>query len=282
MQELESNVVMKGSYSINYVWVHKGVDMSYTLIIIVIAGILAIVLAFLLVNNNDRNVEPLHIGSDLKGIREIMTTDAHLHRLLMIEIIQDKELENKERSLPSESVTFNKMSNGMDNLNKVLVKSFGSTIAQRIATLMQRRNEIIREYYWSLRTMTCDTGECVLGTEDKIIPVFPSASLLDHQQSILDITTLTERKLQSIAREITDQVTASFNIKDVKSPIIHFQRLFNLIAMYDKELINQAKSYVTKQYTISMNCAQSSLDISNHISDEFGVLMHQERSKPNP
>lgn len=258
--------------------------MHYVWILIIIVGLIAVLLAFFLTKNTNNNTTSVQLTSDFAMIKEIMITDAHLHRLLMIEIIQDKDPSKISHTLSSETVTFEKMTAGMGNLNKALVKSFGVNIAQRITTLMQQRNDILREYYRALHNMTCETGECVITTEDKMVPVFPSISLLSYQQSILDVTTISERKLQNIAREITDQVTAFFDIKDVQCPIIHFQRLFNLIAMYDKELINQAKSYVSQQYIISMNCAQSSLEISNHISDELCVLIKQsyERVKTNP
>jgi len=110
--------------------------------------------------------------------------------------------------------------------------------------------------------------------------------------SLSDITTETLRKLEIITREISDNIAAVFHIKDIdetnlllspqqgnnsynnKRPIIHYERLFNLMTMYNKELLNQAKLYASKQYDTSMNCSQSSLDITYHIGDEFNVLMN--------
>lgn len=234
----------------------------------------------------------------------------------------------KENLLPrqgSEIVTFSKMSNGMSVFGKSLIRSFGVAIAQRIATLMHKRNEILREYYWSMRNVVCHNGNCVhvidvqepisekqsdLGgdefndiNEDKsaekltsvandnllqsktsktiIRPIFPQSQSIES----LDITTITHRKLEAITREITDNIAASFHIRDVDQtlnknrPIVHFQRLFNLITMYDKELINQAKSYASHHYDISMNCAQSALEITHHISDELTVLMKESQQK---
>jgi hypothetical protein len=260
------------------------------------------------------------------------------------------------------------MVNGMVLFGKSLIRSFGITTAQRIATLMNKRNEILREYYWSIRNSVCFDGNCYVlesiqpntsrtqminsidnktsqeyceknlddfldkqnefthDYEEKISlpsiivrPIFPinnrgykidtqddynssdeiididgnqSRALVDSIRSqiepgyhsyipTLDVTAVTQRKLEDITREITDNIAASFHIRDVNQtsnknrPIIHFQRLFNLLSMYDKELINQAKSYAFFHYDISMNCAQSSLEITNHLSDELNILMNE-------
>lgn len=281
---------------------------SSWIIIILVFGLIAVLISLFWIFNSTSSVQnsSIQFGSDLISMRENIVNDSHLHRLLMIEIIHDKaetfsktELPNNEQirnqhkgsSLPSEAVTFSKMATGITLFGKTLIRSFGVAIAQRIATLMHKRNEILRDYYWALRNMTCSDGECVVDLNDKhenkiLRPVFPPAFLSqEYKNGILDITTLTERKLEAITREITDQVAASFDIRDVDQsasrsrPIVHFQRLFNLITMYDKELVNQAKSYAAEHYDISMNCAQSSLEITQHISDEFGVLMKESTEK---
>ncbi|CAH6418163.1 Hypothetical protein HVR_LOCUS38 [uncultured virus] len=263
----------------------------------------------------------------------------------------------------SQMVTFGKMSNGMEFFGKALIRSFGGAISQRIASLMQRRNEIIRDYYRLMRPIKARTTTLLLN-QSRIQPLYDEclnfntsindeiAEPSDHETkmcngtsneqteinnsdeneftngiilepneidsskeiitgtfateykssdkdsslfpkldpfkvpvhdntniSVSDIITLTLRKLEVVTREITDSIASSFHIRDVnqgtnvKRPITHYQRLFNLITMYDKELINQAKAYATHQYGISMNCAQSSLEITHHISDELNILM---------
>lgn len=244
--------------------------------------------------------------------------------------------EQRLHSQGSEMVTFSKMSNGMSLFGKSLIRSFGVAIAQRIATLMHKRNEILREYYWSMRNVVCHNGNCVhviditpplteklSSVQDEFNDINEDKSILDdnsshiksnnlqlsdikqseimespisrtiikpifpQSQSIesLDITIITQRKLEAITREITDNIAASFHIRDVDQtsnknrPIVHFQRLFNLITMYDKELINQAKSYASHHYDISMNCAQSASEITHHISDELIILMKESQQK---
>lgn len=272
------------------VWMYS----PWIITIIVVALIFLIIVIYWIVSSTSSTTSQLN--TDLTSLRETIINDSYLHRLLMIEIINDKA-EAPNTSLPSETITFSKMATGMNVFGKSLVRAFGVVIAQRIGTLMHKRNEILRDYYWSLRRMTCSNGECVVDLinpkEDIKIstPVFPpifqeyirkpqtfiSRALTSEQG--LDITTSTERKLEAITREITDQVAGSFNIRDIdpehNRPLIHFQRLFNLITMYDKELVNQAKSYASQYYDISMNCAQSSLEITRHLSDEFAVIMRQ-------
>jgi len=224
---------------------------------------------YYLQNKGNTNTSEIHI---LK-IKELLANDSHLHRLLMIEIINSKDTQT---IMESEKITYNRMLDGMKDLGKILVISFGTNIAQRITTFMNKRNELLRDYYWSLRKMTCDNGNCTVESQEYkksiIRPVFPNGI------EAIDITTITLRKLEDITREITDTIGAAFHIRDIdstlnkKRPIIHYQRLYNLITMYDKEVINQAKSYSSYNYDISMNCAQSAFDITQHLSDEFNQL----------
>jgi hypothetical protein len=396
------------------------IDYAQTLIVIIlILAAIVLIGGLLWAYNNSGNPQDssAQSESDLITIREIMTNDSHLHRLLMIEIISDKPSSNNNihfnqyqysqssitqrlnRSdfkinshneissktigtpnikddklindstsqdsiinsrdsnligtsrfpmtvgwnnssmrdeLPPETITFNKMSIGMSLLGKSLIRSFGITISQRIATLMHKRNEIIRDYYWSMRNVICNNGNCIhiveipnteespnycnsntclnndkfeeststdsdtldeltSNSSDKpkiiISPLTPGSTPIQSINSKdpaiwskLDITTITNRKLEAITREITDNIAASFQIRDVdqtshKRPLLHYQRFFNLLTMYDKELINQAKSYASHHYDISMNCAQSSLELTHHISDELNILMKESHQK---
>jgi len=121
----------------------------------------------------------------------------------------------------------------------------------------------------------------------------------------LDITTITLRKLDNITREIADSISSAFHVRDLnyssndpsfsttkkyhsnefipvtsnkislKRPILHYEKLLNLMIMYDKELLNQAKAYALKNFDISMNCSQSSLELAYHISDELTLLIRE-------
>lgn len=267
------------------------------LIIILLGGI-----AWYLRSSNNTQDSTLQLNDDLQLVRDVMVSDSYLQRLLLVEIINDKVT-------GSDQITFGKMSNGITTLGRSFVRSFGVAIAQRITTLMQKRNEILRDYYRSMRNVVCQNGTCVhivsipptnvdkvesemtQGQHKIFDTAFPISSSsiqgVDGIQGIqsLDVTVITHKKLESIDREITDSIAASFQIQDIehgsnkKRPLVHYQRLYNLISMYDKELINQAKSYASKHYDISMNCAQSSLEISQHISEEFGILMRDTRQR---
>ncbi len=209
-------------------------------------------------------------------IKELLGNDSCLHRLLMIEIINSRVIE-----IGSEKITYDRMTDGMKELGKILVRFFGTNIAQRISSFMNRRNELLREYYLALRKMNCDNGNCTVESQEFkksiIRPVFPDGSNI-YSIDTIDITTITLRKLEDITREITDTIGAAFHIRDIdstinkKRPIIHYQRLYNLLTMYDKEIINQAKSYSSHNYEISMNCSQSAFSITRHLSDEFNEL----------
>ena len=267
-------------------------------------------------NNNTNNSETLHFSE----MKETLINDAHLNRLLMIEIINNK---NK-----AEVITFEKMNENISLITKTLLTSFGPTITNKIITLFQRRNEILKDYYSSMKNIICDNNSCVqinkndddemsasdlYGLELKIQEFkgqefkgqefkgqefkgqefrsqefrsqefkgqeFKGQEFRNNNFDTLDITTITNRKLEAIAREITDSIATSFNIRDVdqtfskRRPTQHYQRLYNLIVMYDKELLNQAKSYVSNNYKISMECNRSSIEIISHLYDELTILI---------
>jgi len=256
------------------------------LFIIVIILIVIIIVGFILWNNNSNNSKEQESFSEIK---EILTNDAHLNRLLMIEIINDRQKDK----IQSEVITFDKLNTNISLISKTLMKSFGATTTNKIITLFQRRNEILREYYISMGNIICNDNNCVHiinsgEFNDKAEKSFPNnlfgLELNNKLLDSLDITTIANRKLEAIAREITDSVATSFDIRDVdstfskKRPTRHYQRLYNLIVMYDKELINQAKSYTSNNFKISMNCAQSSLEIVSHLFDELSILI--KKNKP--
>jgi hypothetical protein len=312
-------------------WEYKIIEMYLAVIQILIVMILIfltlIIVGVLYWSTPSQSSDALnYLDSDIKVVRDVITNDSYLHRLLMIEIINKDKTLNEPSStndiaIPtilenspidsqhsSELITFRKISNGIDLLGRSLVRSFGGAISQRVTLLMHQRNNVIRDYYRAMRDVVCNNGRCVhivnVTSDDPetkntciIRPLtstdsFPSYINNPTQNSeeniiaSLDITTSTLRRLEVITRDVADNIAAAFHIKDIdetnlaigrrqynKRPIIHYERLFNLMTMYDKELLNQAKSYASKQYDISMNCAQSSLDITRHISEEFNILM---------
>ncbi len=248
------------------------ITFSFTMIIIVT------VLLWGIYNNNKQPSK--NTKNSPKIIDETMINDAHLQRLLMIEIINNKQ--ELSVAIQSETITFDKISNNISLFGKELISSFGLTISQRIVTLMNKRNEVLRTYYQSVKNVICNNGNCVCleeveSTNDtKIVhQIFPRIDTPDT----LDITTITHRKLEGITRDITDNIAASFHIRDVDQtdnknrPITHLDRLYNLITLYNKELVNQAKSYALRHYDISMNCGQSALEITHYISDELSSLI---------
>lgn len=259
-------------------------------IIIMIIGMIAAVL--MLSTSQDVNISD-ELYMDIKLIRDSMINDSYLHRLLLIETISDKPEYISDPKMPSNIVTFDKMKTGMGYLGKSLTRSFGITISQKISALMKKRNEIIYNYYQIIRRSICDNGECkqileilpmneegnskIENTIDKAIIINGHKIKLENNDTMVSIN----KTLENISREITDTIASSSHIRDIdqstnkKGPILHYQRLFNLLLMYDKELINQAKEYASKQYDISMNCNQSALELSKHISDEFAILIKE-------
>jgi hypothetical protein len=210
---------------------------------------------------------------DINNITNIMMNDSRLHRLLMIETLNynksikhlpnDDIMTNDNIMINDESksieITYKKIISGIVSLGRSLNKYFGITISQKIIALMKQRNELLKEFY------------------NKITDRFKNDDEFDDYN--LDIVTLTSKKLENISRDIIDSISSSFNIRDVDTssnknrPLETYQRFYNLLTIYDKELLNQAKSYSIKNYDISINYSQSSLELTNHISDELWKLM---------
>lgn len=107
--------------------------------------------------------------------------------------------------------------------------------------------------------------------------IFPNIPSTDSR----DITITTLHNLKEITKEILVYINMRFrrDMIDNDESLIYYRRLFNLIIMYDNELINQSKSYVSGQYDISINCYRSSIEITKHISDELNILIKDNQYK---
>lgn len=172
-------------------------------------------------------------------------------------------------------ITFNKMTAGINVLGNILIETFGHSTSEKITTLMHKRNEIIRDYYMILRSISQHTSVAPTTQIKHVITA--------HDTLIESYTNSTLRQLQSISHDIIDSMAAAFNLRNVqptiqKVPIAGYQRLFNLLSMYDKELIHQAKAYHSHHYSISMNCNHSTFDIADNFSDELSHLITKQPS----
>jgi hypothetical protein len=275
-------------------------------IFIIVGLVLFIICIIIIFIYNPNTKKHTQYEKDIETINNILMNDARLHRLLMIEIINDKteniinanintnintnvntniltndsiRTTNKLSfdDLQSNIITYKKMIVGITQLGKCLVKYFGTTTTTKFISLIKQRNEILRDFYIKIRNYNYTNDIMGNYTNDSI-----RKDTNDTWNRLeLDITTSISKKLEILTRDITDCIAASFNIRDIdttsnkKRPLETYQRLYNLITMYDKELLNQAKSYVIKHYTISINCSQSSYDLTNHISGELSKLLLQ-------
>lgn len=254
----------------------------YLLLTLIVMTLILLVVLWYMIRPSQVLSEPFLF--DVKTAKQCVMNNCYLHRLLMIEIIASQtnsqinstredistpstpSTANEPGELDSDTLTFNKITSGVRQLGRSLIRTFGSTVSQRIMSLVLRRNTIMRDYYRFLSHIKNSSAlRSHLSTEPRI-------NGDDLSLHFSETTATTLRKLESVTREIIDTIAASSQLKEIR-PITHYQRLFNLLVMYDKELINQAKAYVCGQYDISMNCSQSSLEITVHIADELNVIM---------
>src|SRR5690606_27972351 len=113
--------------------------MNYIVLFFIILLLEVIIVAGFILWNEDKTEE----DESYDEMKEIIKNDAHLNRLLIVEIINNKQ-NSKEIS---EEITFEKMNSNMSMTSKILIKSFVATVTSKIINLFQRRNEILREYY---------------------------------------------------------------------------------------------------------------------------------------
>lgn len=274
--------------------------MYYALIVIIFIVIVITCLLWLIINANDNETE------ENAGISDYFINDCHLQRLLMIETLRQpstssdnssKSDDSVEAIMPSiipsiipggnshiasEIITAGHIKQEITAFSKALNRYFNNNTVQVITTLMNKRQNILQEYYRTMHVMICDKGSCILPGKNNqpVRAVFPDP--LSHDSS--DVTTLVHRRLSENAREITDTLAAAVNIhhkstvpKSNHKEEFQHQRLYNLLVIYDKGLINQAKSYAAHEYDISMNSAQSSMGIAHHINEEFRAIISMQR-----
>lgn len=257
----------------------------YGIIIIILLIILIFIILGVMIYDKLQN-DPIQYNNN-HNVRDILINDSSLHRLLMIETLTNTGQHQATPESP-EVITFNKITTGINLLGKILIDSFGPVVSQRITTLMHKRSEIIRNYYILLRntTSTQNLYSDNLSGKSSYEGNASQNYIIDANNELIEsYTTSTLRQLESISHEIIDTMAASFNIRNVnispqKLPLAQYQRLFNLLSMYDKELINQAKAYNAKYYIISMNCSHSAFDIADNFSDElFTILTRNSKTK---
>lgn len=220
------------------------------------------------------------ISDDYKTIDDIFKKDSYFHRLLMIEIIKDTKEEDGETN---DTITYNKMNDGFKLLGKIFVKYFGVNISQKISILLQKRNEILRDYYKEMKNIVCN-GKVCSSKVDRNMVINTNDSIFTPSLQLDNAYINTQRNLEELNKEITDNIATLFYIRDIdpntnKGPVIHYQRLFNVLSLYDKELIHQARTYAYKQYDISINYSQSSFDITEHIVGELTILISETQQK---
>ena len=268
--------------------------MYVALIVIALIAILVICLVWIVTSTRNSS------SDETLSIPNYFISDCHLQRLLMIETLRPSSSSGLAPSAPlvpsvippfiadgtsriaSEFITADHIKKEGMTFIKALSRYFNNSTVQTMATLMNKRQSVLQEYYRTMYSMVCDKGACVLpGTKDQL--VFPDLLSHDSLNVTSDVTTLVQRRLSEIAREITDTLAAAINIHhkstipmstgtNLKEEFCN-QRLYNLLVIYDKGLINQAKSYASHDYDISMNSSQSSLSIAQHISAELLTII---------
>jgi hypothetical protein len=204
------------------------------------------------------------VGSpDFKIVRTTILNDAHLQRLLMIEIIRSSQS-------PTVPITFDKIEGGIATLNKSLVKFLGGASAQTITNLMRARAQTIRTYYEAMQNVVCTDDVCLYIKDSDEAPIVKPIAISSDKPDPNNLTHEVNTNLAQIRVQIIGAMANSTHLATLP---IKLDRMANLITMYDQEIINQARAYASHQYDISMNCHQSVIEIANHLGAEFNTIM---------
>lgn len=145
-------------------------------IIIIGLIVIAIILMFIIIYlpKNKLYIDTQHnntlMTTDLQTVQDTIANDSYLHRLMMVEIMNNSDNSGSGNMLKSyvhdysisakpisdncspDKITYLKMVDGMVAFGVALIRTFGETISQRITTLFHKRNEIIRNYYKQLKS----------------------------------------------------------------------------------------------------------------------------------
>lgn len=135
-------------------------------------------------------------------------------------------------------LTINRVSDNLKCLTKLLIKVFGITTTQRLENLFQSRHDIIREYYYN-----------------------------KHQQ-INDLEDQTLDQLRAINQDLVQNII--FQVQDNNQ-----QTLYDLLTMYDRELINQGRNYWEERYDLSANSAHSALELAKRLGSSLASILNQ-------
>lgn len=218
---------------------------------------------------------------DIKNIKDMVFATCYFQRLLMIEILHNKriikpkkpetpeidisdpdilESQFKESSKnDAEEITVDRILNNIETLRKLLIRPFGGSAAQKISTFLIEKNTIIRKFYHSIQMLS-------LNSEN-----------VDVTETLNNMATATQKTLDKISHQICDQMGINLSDQkidyDKKVPVINNKKFYNILSMYDSELLNQAKTYATKNYVTSLNHSQSLLEISYHLSNQLSSLI---------
>lgn len=215
---------------------------------------------------------------EIKNIKDIMFSTCFFQRVLMVEVLsgqnslivneKDEKDENDilfgstRKTSESEEITMQKISVNIENMRKLLVRPFGGSAAKKISNLLLEKNKIVQEFYESVKLLSSNNQE-----------------ILKHDltKTIDNISNQTIKKLDKTSHQICDQMGINISDQnedyDKKSPILNNKKFYSLMSMYDLELLNQAKTYGSKNFATSLNHSQSLLEISYHLSNELATLI---------
>lgn len=252
------------------------------LVIIILILLLICSVIFIIYSNNDKNSTT--VDEDLYRVQEYFIGDNNLQRMLMIEILtstrqytnyntlgtkdiidytsskSDDSLLANSQSVP-ENITYNRILISLKKLSICLTRYLGGVLSKRLILLLQRRHEILRDFYVKLNKN--------LSLKDS-----RSKSTVWDSENCSDIATDTLSKLKNISEiMIADIKSVICNNRDISYYNIHYRHLLDLFNMYDIEILNQAKSYNIGDYNISLNNFNGSKVIAQHISDELKTIL---------
>lgn len=198
-----------------------------------------------------------------KNITAIMNYHAQSHRNLLLETIG--QFQNRDQ-------TYQDMIKIDRQLRPYLISKYGLTVSNNIISLLEKKDEILSAYYFNLTKSYCGDGVCV---KVETSGEKTSNKLNNLDNFIVQYGTEIIENVRNNLNELNAQITTLLKFeKDLETDL--GTKFEILLKLYDQEIINQAKSYVFKDFENSMNHSRGSYEVSYNLAEHLAKIIDYE------
>lgn len=213
-----------------------------------------------------------------KELNTIFNGHAQNHRSLLLETIGN--FQNRD-------ITYKNIIKIDKKFRPYLISKYGLTISNNIISLLERKDEIIAEYYLDLSQSYCKDSLCVKSVRNKDMGETKDFKILESvKNKIGDNFTVDNFFLQYGIKTI--EGTKS-NLDEINKQIITLMRFEKksqdklvkkfeiLLELYDQEILNQAKTYVFNDFENSTNHNNGCHEVSYKLASQLSKIINKKK-----